>query len=206
MYVALSRHDCDAVDDDTWPVISAAADACLAAGGAGDAEARWQRAADVRGATNPSSLDCMDAMAYALLDALVDAYQAFPERPFRFETGDGLGKPTCLAISSVDPASGTSGDEVVIRGVNMDRATAVRLIASGSPKQAAQIIAASYGELRIRLPANIEGSGHNLVVAWTEPTGESLTWVPFGFSPGPAPQEADSPVPSTDETPAGAGN
>jgi hypothetical protein len=204
MYVALSRHDCDAVDG-AWPVISAAADACLAAGGADDAETRWQRAADVRDAANPSSLDCMDAMAYALLDALVDAHQAFPELPFRFGTGDSLGKSTCLAISSVDPASGTSGDEVVVRGVNMDRATAVRLVANGSSKQTAQIIAASYGELRIKLPAKIERSGHNLVVAWTEPTGESLTWVPFGFSPGAAPQDPDSPAPSTDETSAGSG-
>ena len=83
------------------------------------------------------------------------------------------------------------GDVVTIRGLNMNRATGVRFVTTGSP--VVPILSKSKGTLKFRIPKNISESGRQVKVMWPDRNGPAEVWAPLGF--GPSNSEVESPQP-----------
>ena len=128
-YEALRQQDCASAltlattTGQVFSVIEAAAKACLAAG-SGD-QALWREATRQRDDLRDADLNCLEVGVFGLLDRLVAAHEADPDRPFTFKPGGGEGTPPCPRVSGVEPASGPSGEIVTIRGDNLQFVTLV---------------------------------------------------------------------------------
>lgn len=196
IYERLAARDCSGADPDNFPVLAAAMAACRAAMAGRDADsAWWAHAARVRDATDRSTLDCIDAKAYALLDVLVAAHLANPELPFKFDEAGGLGRPACLMMVSFRPHHAVAGDVVTVSGRYLDRAEKV-LLHNGDQ---GQIIQKSAGSLQFRMPAHIETSGYNAIIYWNDNGHQAGSWIPlaYGADENDAPTQSVSPAPTT---------
>ena len=184
-------------DPKQLPVLSAAMDACRAAVAGPEADsAWWTHAVDVRDTTDRSTLDCIDAMAYELLDVLVDAHLADPELPFEFDDGGELGRPACLVMESFSPSHATNGELVTVKGRRLDRAIKVRL--DDERGTIVEIDEKSPGSLQFRLPQDLATSGDNVIILWDDNGRETKSWVPLEFGPK---ESSDPTEPAGQESP-----
>ena len=122
-YQALRRQQCDSAlslatdSGKVFSAIEAAATACLAAK-SGDKDL-WAQARAQRDDLADAGLDCLQAGVFALLDRLVDAHAAHPDRTFEFSTGGSRGAPPCPTVTGLEPAHGSAGQRVAIVGRNL---------------------------------------------------------------------------------------
>jgi hypothetical protein len=190
-YEELRKQNCDAAlrkadephgrrrigDDDAFTVLSAAAMACLAAMESRDE--LWTGAKQVRDSTDPATLHCLDAAAYALLDSLIDAHDAHPDRSFQFTAGGTKGKPPCPHITGITPREGAPGAVVTITGANLERVTRIDVVVNGSRLESFDPNL-SDGALRITMPAADEGTTAVVVIV-TKPGGWKMDEAEFRY-------------------------
>lgn len=199
MYQALSRRECEADGNPArFPVLAAALTACRAAkAGPGARQEWWGVATRVSDATDPTRLSCMDAKAYAVLRALVEAHRKHPNLPFQFASPGPSGRPACLVIAARSPAQGRPGSIITVTGHNLDRAIGVTLSGSGRSTPA-QVLDKSDGQLRFKIPQDLTHSGYNFLITWVDASGPTAAWGPLSFGPNdpsqsPHPEESISP-------------
>lgn len=218
--LASPEDTCEGSVSQEYPILAAAMDACRAALATQveDRDALWRKAEQVRDATDRSALDCTDAMAYRLLDALVDAHLAHPELPFKVGQAGGLGQPDCLVAISVSPERPTGGELVTVTGRLLDRAARVEWVDAEGQIHAAPIAEKSAGSLQFQLPEDLTTLSQ-VVIVWDDHGHETQSWVPLRLnseedadsidsaapeSPGPESPAPESPDPeSTDNAPLG---
>jgi hypothetical protein len=122
-YQALRRQKCDtaltlATDSGrVFSAIEAAAKACVAARTGN--QTLWAQARAQRDDLEDADLDCLQAGVFGLLDRLVDAHAAHPDRVFEFSTGQSRGAPPCPVVTGLEPAHGSAGQRVAITGRNL---------------------------------------------------------------------------------------
>ena len=164
-------------DDDAFKVLSAAAMACVAA-----VEGRdelWAPARQVRDSTDPATLHCLDAAAYTVLDSLVDAHEAHPDRSFQLTAGGTKGKPPCPQITGITPREGAAGDVVTITGANLKKVTRVDVVVNGSRLESFDPDL-SDGALLITMPAADKGTTA-VVVILSKPGGWKMDEAEFRY-------------------------
>jgi hypothetical protein len=100
-----------------FSAIEAAAKACLAAKTGN--QSMWRQARAQRDDLQDADLDCLQAGVFGLLDRLVDAHAAHPDRTFEFSIGGSRGAPPCPVVTGLEPAHGSAGQRVAIVGRNL---------------------------------------------------------------------------------------
>jgi len=122
-YQALRRQKCDSALElatgggQVFSAIEAAAKACLAAKTGN--QSMWRKAREKRDDLQDADLDCLQAGVFGLLDRLVDAHAAHPDRTFEFSTGGSRGAPPCPTVTGLEPSHGSAGQRVTIIGRNL---------------------------------------------------------------------------------------
>ena len=101
-----------------FSAIEAAAKACQAA--KTGSQTLWRQARAQRDDLQGADLDCLQAGVFGLLDRLVDAHAAHPDRTFEFSTGGSRGAPPCPTVTGLEPAHGNAGQRVAIVGRNLE--------------------------------------------------------------------------------------
>jgi hypothetical protein len=100
-----------------FSAIEAAAKACLAA--KTGSQTLWRQARSQREDLQDADLDCLQAGVLGLLNRLVDAHAAHPDRTFEFSAGGSRGAPPCPTVTGLEPAHGSAGQRVAIVGRNL---------------------------------------------------------------------------------------